>query len=507
MQIFNCDETGVGIVHKPGKVIAELGRRNVHSVTSAERGKIHTVLSCVSASGYTLPPMIVYPRKKSVPEKCREEAMPNTLFTNSANGWINGDLFLLWFEFFLRNIPPARPVLLILDGHGSHVSIDLIELARSNGVDLLCLPSHTTHILQPLDVGVFKSFKTHFSKACSRYISANPGRVITADKLASLIAEAWPHSFTALNIMSGFRKCGVFPFNPSAVTDRQIAPSKVFHRQSPEIQSDSTSVLCSSPQLFSPEKEALFRKRYDEGYDIKEPEYVAWLKINHPETDVSTCSTGKSPSISSSSQASHSSLSEILVLPQCPKPIKRKQALNAKTVCITEDAVLEELKQKAEEKAGAERQKEVKRLARLQKKKEKEEKRLAAQQRKKDKEVQRKKIVVGQSDVDRGDQRERTDVDRGDQRERTDVDRGDQRERTGVDRGDQRKRTDGDKTDVGSSEDEDDAICPACGASYANAGGLWISCDNCLQWYDFKCTKLRNPQRLPKSYICCSCKA
>ena len=100
MQIFNCDETGVGIVHKPCKVIAELGRRNVHSVTSAERGKIHTVLSCVSASGYTLPPMIVYPRKKSVPEKCREEAMPNTLFTNSANGWINGDLFLLWFEFF-----------------------------------------------------------------------------------------------------------------------------------------------------------------------------------------------------------------------------------------------------------------------------------------------------------------------------------------------------------------------------------------------------------------------
>ena len=269
--------------------------------------------------GYVLPPMIVYPRKKSVHEKCREEAMPNTLFTNSDNGWINGDLFLLWFEFFLRNIPPARPVLLIMDGHGSHVSIDLIELARSNGVDLLCLPSHTTHILQPLDVGVFKSFKTHFSKACSRYIAANPGRVITADKIASLIAEAWPHSFTAVNTMSGFRKCGVFPFNPSAVTDRQIAPqSKAFRRQVPEQQSDE----CSSP-LFSPEKEALYQKQYDEGYDIRDPGYVAWLKINHPEAELSTCSTAsteRSPSLVSStgascSQASHSSLSEILVLP------------------------------------------------------------------------------------------------------------------------------------------------------------------------------------------------
>ena len=228
MQIYNCDETGVSSVHKPGNFIAELGHHNVHSVTSAERGKSHTVLSCVSASGYTLPPMIVYPRKKSVPEKCKEEAMPNTLFAKSDNGWINGDILMLWFKFFLRNIPPARPVLLIMHGHGSHVSIDLIELARSNGVDLLCLPSHTTHILQPLDVGVFKSFKANFSKACSRYIVANPGRVITADKLAFLIAEAWPHSFTAVNIMSGFRKCGVFPFNPSTVTDRQIAPSKAF---------------------------------------------------------------------------------------------------------------------------------------------------------------------------------------------------------------------------------------------------------------------------------------
>ena len=69
-----------------------------------------------------------------------------------------------------------------------------------NSVHLLCLPSQMTHILQPLDVGVFKSFK---SKACSGYLAANPGRVITNNTLASLAAEAWPHSFTAVNIMSG----------------------------------------------------------------------------------------------------------------------------------------------------------------------------------------------------------------------------------------------------------------------------------------------------------------
>ena len=76
-----------------------------------------------------------------------------------------------------------------MDVYGSHMSIKLIELAQCNDVHILCLPSHTTHVLQPLDVGVFKSFKSHFSKACSKYLAANPGRVITSDKLASLVAE------------------------------------------------------------------------------------------------------------------------------------------------------------------------------------------------------------------------------------------------------------------------------------------------------------------------------
>ena len=57
--------------------------------------------------------------------------------------------YMKWFQFFLKSIPPARPVLLIEDGHASHISMEVIELARTNNVHLLCLPAHTTHILQP----------------------------------------------------------------------------------------------------------------------------------------------------------------------------------------------------------------------------------------------------------------------------------------------------------------------------------------------------------------------
>ena len=133
---------------------------------------------------------------------------------------MNTELYLQWFKYFLDNIPPARPVLLIQDGHASHISIEVIELAKANDIYLLCLPAHTTHILNPLDVGVFKSFKINFSKACGKYLASNPGKVVTNDKLASLIAESYYNSFAPINILAGFKKCGVFPINPGLVEER-----------------------------------------------------------------------------------------------------------------------------------------------------------------------------------------------------------------------------------------------------------------------------------------------
>ena len=96
---------------------------------------------------------MIFPRKQ-ITDNLKVGAVPGTSFHCSDNGWVNSDLFSKWFEFFVKTIPPSRPVLLLLDGHASHVSIEVIELARSNDVHMLCLPTHTTHILQPIDVGV-----------------------------------------------------------------------------------------------------------------------------------------------------------------------------------------------------------------------------------------------------------------------------------------------------------------------------------------------------------------
>lgn len=217
------------------------------SLTSAEKGKTHTILACVSASGQVIPSLMVYSRKRPVPDKLREGAHPNTVLHVSDNGWITKELFFEWFKMFTQVNPPARPVLLVLDGHGSHITIDVIEYARSNEIHLLCLPSHTSHILQPLDIGVFKSFKTFFSKACRQYLAKNVGRVITEDILASVVGIAITQSHTPLNILGGFKKAGIYPFNPGEVSDRQVVPSKALKKSNSE---------------FSPEQVTLFEQRF-----------------------------------------------------------------------------------------------------------------------------------------------------------------------------------------------------------------------------------------------------
>ena len=74
--MYNVDETGVNIVHVPGKVLTEISWKHdiVYSLTSAERGRNHMVVTCVNAAGSALPPMLIYPRKKPVPEPYQEGA-------------------------------------------------------------------------------------------------------------------------------------------------------------------------------------------------------------------------------------------------------------------------------------------------------------------------------------------------------------------------------------------------------------------------------------------------
>ena len=91
-------------------------------------------------------------------------------------------IFTRWFEHFLRHSKPSaeEPVLLILDGHLTHKrNLDVIKLARANHVTIVVIPPHTSHRLQPLDVGFMKPLSTFYTQAIEKFLRQNPGRVVT----------------------------------------------------------------------------------------------------------------------------------------------------------------------------------------------------------------------------------------------------------------------------------------------------------------------------------------
>ena len=103
-------------------------------------------------------------------------------------GWMDGTVFLDWFKnLFLKEIPPERPVVLVFDGHGSHISLEIVKTARENGVIILKLPPNTTHVLKPLDVGVYVPAKTSWEKVLIAFAGQNLGSALKKEKFPCLI--------------------------------------------------------------------------------------------------------------------------------------------------------------------------------------------------------------------------------------------------------------------------------------------------------------------------------
>jgi len=78
MQIFNCDESVFPLEHKPEKVIGLKGMRQINTHTSGEKAQI-TVLACASASGYVMPPMVIYDRK-NLKQELHAGEVPGTIY-------------------------------------------------------------------------------------------------------------------------------------------------------------------------------------------------------------------------------------------------------------------------------------------------------------------------------------------------------------------------------------------------------------------------------------------
>ncbi|XP_063227417.1 uncharacterized protein LOC134533739 [Bacillus rossius redtenbacheri] len=207
--IFNCDETGFGHDPSKTKVVGGKGVKCTRTISSAGRENT-TVFACCSAAGDKLPLLCVLKGKNVMESWIDTNSDARTGYAASKSGWMDGEIFLNWFKkVFLPNIPEERPVLLILDGHKSHVSLPMILKAVEHQVVLVKLPPHTTHVTQPMDVGVFKGLKSNWDKKLTKWQRQNPRKKIPKQEFVNILISTF-YDVNKQNITNAFKASGIY---------------------------------------------------------------------------------------------------------------------------------------------------------------------------------------------------------------------------------------------------------------------------------------------------------
>ena len=225
-KIYNIDEKGICTGHNPPKIVSSKGTKS-QAIISPKGGTV-TLIAAANALGTAILLFYVFPGKK-FNHDLLDGATPRAAGTMSESGWSNTDIFEYYLkEHFMKYVQGTGPYLLLYDGHGSHVTLSLIEWARAQNIILFVLPPHTSHVLQPLDVGIFGPFSRIYNNVCHKFLRSEKGRAITKFDICRLSCEAYLKALTPNNIRSAFRAAGVFPLSAQAVSSDKIAPSQVY---------------------------------------------------------------------------------------------------------------------------------------------------------------------------------------------------------------------------------------------------------------------------------------
>lgn len=222
----------------------------------------------MSPTGHFIPPLIIFPRKKT-DENLKNGVPLGAVVKCHPSGWIQLSTFSEWFEHFVENVKPTLddPVLLIIDGHYSHTkNIDVIDRAREKGVRIVCLPPHTTHRLQPLDVSFMAPFKHYYAKEVENWLLKHPFQCLKEKDVGPLMGRAYSRAATLEVAANGFRKCGIYPFDPlifppdatafEAMTDKPTTANslEIADQQLPNISGFVSPFQISPPPILPPPK-------------------------------------------------------------------------------------------------------------------------------------------------------------------------------------------------------------------------------------------------------------
>lgn len=231
--IYNIDESALQTEHSPGKIVHDVVVKP-QCVTSPRSSNV-TIIGAGNAIGNAIPPYYIFPGVKFDRSLLLDGTPPGSDGQCSKTGWSNSEVFKTYLEkHFLKYVcheKSGNTLLILFDGHRSHISLTLQQWAESKNIILFILPPHCSHILQPLDIGCFGPLKACYNREAQLYMRKNPGCKITKFNIGQLSCSAYQKGLSPHNLTSSFKKSGIYPFNPKAIDTSELAPATIYHKE------------------------------------------------------------------------------------------------------------------------------------------------------------------------------------------------------------------------------------------------------------------------------------
>ena len=269
--IYNVDEKGTQANHKPPNVVGST--EYYPPAVTAGRSETITFFGCENAAGNSIPPYFLYPGKK-MQSRWMDGSTPGAVGTVSDSGWSNSQIFLDYLKHHFKLYVPGQndKILLLLDGHKSHVSLPVIEWAQDNNIIIHVLPAHTSHFLQPMDVGIYGPLQKMYDSLCHKK-TRTTSTVIMKEDVCQLACAAYMKSATPENLISAFKKTGIFPLNRDIIDSNIFAPAEVFHNENINVTMNDVVVNDSQSVVVEVEERGLVTKEEVGGMDDSRSEY------------------------------------------------------------------------------------------------------------------------------------------------------------------------------------------------------------------------------------------
>ncbi|RYC79800.1 hypothetical protein BFJ63_vAg17317 [Fusarium oxysporum f. sp. narcissi] len=222
--IYNFDETGfmMGMI-STGKVATSAERRGKPKSVQPGNREWATVIQAINAKGWAIPPFIVVVGKHHLRNWYEGSSLPTDwAIATTQNGWTDNETGLNWLKHFhehTNNQSVGTYRLLILDGHECHHSADFEAYCKEKKIIPLRMPPHSSHLLQPLDVGCFGPLKKAYSREIEHLMRRSINHSTKTEFFRAFYA-AFQATITEKNTKGGFRGAGLVLFDPESVISK-----------------------------------------------------------------------------------------------------------------------------------------------------------------------------------------------------------------------------------------------------------------------------------------------